>query len=633
MNDWNSEEFSPEEIRKNYSDKVFTVPRYQRGIVWSAKQKAELIDSIKKGLPFGTLLLYKDSKTNIYQVIDGLQRSNTVLEFVNNPAQFFDEADMDIGVIRKIVDLIGVKGNVGKLEEDIQKLLLEWVKKGHPTLKDVENMQYHKFGKVVAEKYATCKGREIEIAELVEPMMQNYKAICRKISQTRIPAIVMTGDDEMLPELFERINSRGTQLTKYQIYAASWSNTSFKITSDELTDLIKYNKERYDNMLEGNSFLDDYEPSVFMKKCQLDAFQIAYGFGKYLCHKWPHLFGKPRSNHEVESIGFNLLTACLGLKNKDGKFLHTKLVERIGEAQINEFLLKIIEAVNITDKAIGKFSKFKLNSRKNSGLSPLHSEYQIVSIITSVFLCKYATIELDKDDEVICIEFDFEKQNVKWKRELKKQFENNVAKIYILEILGSKWVGGADRKMDHVLITPECYTKTILKDEFIKGLDEWYDKLNESRQEYQRVKSPQDEEILVLATLYLNLFSANQQVDGSKYDIEHIATQKLMKLRLEKYNGEIRLPISSIGNLCLLPEYPNRSKGEKTIYQDSNYLTKSNITIKEVEQKYSFTTENDLEWLEDTNLMPDEFEDAYRKFINKRFERIKEKIIQYFFAI
>ena len=184
--------------------------------------------------------------------------------------------------------------------------------------------------------------------------------------------------------------------------------------------------------------------------------------------------------------------------------------------------------------------------------------------------------------------------------------------------------------MDHVLVTPECYTKDISIDEFKRGLDEWYIKLNESRQEYLRVKSPQDEEVLVLATLYLNLFSANQQVDGSKYDIEHLATQKLMKMRLEKFGGEVRLPISSIGNLCLLPQFHNRSKGEKTLYQDDVYLKKSNLTIEDIEKNYSFTIEKDMKWLEDLSLLPEEFEEAYYKFINQRFERIKEKLIQYF---
>lgn len=49
-----------------------------------------------------------------------------------------------------------------------------------------------------------------------------------------------------------------------------------------------------------------------------------------------------------------------------------------------------------------------------------------------------------------------------------------------------------------------------------------------------------------------------------------------MKKHLDKFDGNLRLPISSIGNLCLFSEYTNRSKKDKIIYKDSDYLKKSN---------------------------------------------------------
>jgi len=84
------------------------------------------------------------------------------------------------------------------------------------------------------------------------------------------------------------------------------------------------------------------------------------------------------------------------------------------------------------------------------------------------------------------------------------------------------------------------------------------------------------------------------------------------------------LPISSIANLCYLPEKVNRSKGPKTFYQDVNY--KKHIDLDEVEKKYSFTKAEDLEWME----MPYNSFDAevlkeyYMTFLNKRFKKQKE---------
>lgn len=83
-NEWTMEEFSVSTIEKNMKANIFVTPKYQRGIVWSDKQRDDLVDTIKKGLPFGTLLLYKND-ANVYQIIDGLQRSTAVVEFVNNP--------------------------------------------------------------------------------------------------------------------------------------------------------------------------------------------------------------------------------------------------------------------------------------------------------------------------------------------------------------------------------------------------------------------------------------------------------------------------------------------------------------------------------------------------------------------
>lgn len=112
---------------------------------------------------------------------------------------------------------------------------------------------------------------------------------------------------------------------------------------------------------------------------------------------------------------------------------------------------------------------------------------------------------------------------------------------------------------------------------------------------------------MVYAIIYSNTLTNIQALDETKYDIEHIVTKKLMKdhlAKFEKNNIEIHLPLSSIGNICLLPEFVNRRKQKDTIYQDKAYLTaikKKDLTLEEVESKYSFT--------------------------DKRFEKISEKVI------
>ena len=98
-----------------------------------------------------------------------------------------------------------------------------------------------------------------------------------------------------------------------------------------------------------------------------------------------------------------------------------------------------------------------------------------------------------------------------------------------------------------------------------------------------------------------------------------------MKEKICQYSEDLKLPISSIGNLCLLPQYDNRTKKDKTIYQDQKYLNKIG-DIQKIEEKYTFTIKSDFGWLELNNLSEDQFKFAYINFLNIRFGRMKTKI-------
>lgn len=623
-NEWTVEEFKATMIEENIRKKIFVVPRYQRGLVWRDEQRFDLVDTIKKGLPFGTLLLYKTSN-GTYQIIDGLQRSNAILEFVKKPTQFFDENDIDMSVIKEIVKLANVAGNKSSQEETIKNLLVDWVKNEHKTLDDVTSMQFPKFGRIVANQFVTCKGKEFDIGDLITPMMKSYQEICSAISNTKIPAIVMSGDEEMLPLLFERINSKGTQLSKYQIYAATWSNNKY-ILNDKFVDIVKANKDRYDQMLDGNSMIDGYDSIQFLKERKLDAFEIAFGLGKYLANIYPHLFGESKEDTKVESVGFTLIGTCLGLKYTEASILHSKLDQYIGQEAINTFLEKILDAVKLVDKKIGKFSRFKSNARF-TGKRPLHSELQIVAIISSVFLMKWAYIDLDEKDNLIRISYDFDKVKKEWRKNLEKGFADNAAKRYLSEIFRKRWAGTGNVKLDQILSIPSFYAEPITKDEFESSLDGWFNNVKDERAEYIKIAAPKEQELAFLSAIYLTLFTANQQADGSNYDIEHLATQKLMKTHLTRFDGQLRLPISSVGNLCLLPEYANRSKRDKTLYEDDEYLRKLNMTIEEIEERYSFTTKTDLDWIHDMNSTMDEFKENYMCFIENHFNKMKRILL------
>ena len=77
---------------REYGDQ-FIIPEYQRDLVWSDKQKVNLIKSIMTGVPIGTFVFARQAydkqtlkklPTGIYYLLDGQQRLNAIKGFLDN---------------------------------------------------------------------------------------------------------------------------------------------------------------------------------------------------------------------------------------------------------------------------------------------------------------------------------------------------------------------------------------------------------------------------------------------------------------------------------------------------------------------------------------------------------------------
>lgn len=75
--------------------KYIELPSFQRSVVWSIEKKEEFIDTVLKGFPFGSLLLYKSSPSS-YLLVDGLQRFTTLDDFSKNPFKYIKTMKMNL---------------------------------------------------------------------------------------------------------------------------------------------------------------------------------------------------------------------------------------------------------------------------------------------------------------------------------------------------------------------------------------------------------------------------------------------------------------------------------------------------------------------------------------------------------
>ena len=334
----------------------------------------------------------------------------------------------------------------------------------------------------------------------------------------------------------------------------------------------------------------------------LSSFEYVFGLSRYLNEKYDYLhFDNTSADDEINPMGFELVNACINSSNDKIKTLYLDILK----LDINLFESRLIEAIEFVGKAISKVTSFKGNSRSKKII--LHSKYQIMSMISTTFKEKYDISDLSKSKPTWKINRDY--------------LEKNMIQHYIHDIIRDEWSNGGTSKI-HSVAKPNKYLTPIPKKVWESTLNSYFDQTN-MRREIKNVANPRKEDIVILNCIYLSLFSALDQLSLDKFDIEHIATKDKMKTLIAICQSD-GLPVSSIANLCYLPEKVNRSKGPNTFYQDDNY--KKYIDLKTIEDKYSFTKEEDLEWIklpytaEDSEVL----KEYYMSFLNKRFVIQKE---------
>lgn len=599
---WTLKDVSQALENRQKEGRIIKVPLFQRSIVWKDEQSKMFIDSLRKGFPIGTLLFAKSVQDSqeIFTLIDGLQRSNTIKSYIQNPTRYFGSLDIDDKLISDINSLLGLTGNQEDILRKIKSCLIEFITKS----KDISEIEGFDFALALSKEFPILNddiGRLKSVREIVTPFIKEYKKNYSDICEAKIPVIIYSGDEKYLPDIFARINNQGTALTKYQIFAASWSIEG-KITVNH-PKIVESILKKYDKMIDEGFELQDYDRDELSKTKQFSIFEYVFGFGKYICDEFPHLFEKDKKVEEINPIGFELLNACFGKSSDEIKnlYLHIKDVD------IAKFESCVIQTIKWIDSILKPYTAFVGNKRSTA---IFHAKNQMISIIASTFLEQYTVNNLEISKK-------------SWK-ETKKLLERNIPLHYVYDILSQEWGDGGVGKI-YTILNNNKYLQSISKQSWDAMLDNWFaNQLN--RQEAKNVATPKLSDLLFLNCIYNDIFSAKDQL-SKKFDVEHIVTKNFMRtiIRKNAWQGQ---PISCIANLCYLPEQINRAKKDNNFYQDKSYLQKFPLSY--IEQKFSFTKASDLEWttlpfdIDDYNY----FAEEYVSFLKGRFKIQKQKFFE-----
>ena len=92
--------------------------RYQRKLVWTLEEKRKLIESVNKNFPIPAIILAElPGETPVYEIIDGLQRLNAILTFIEGTFPSGDGLYFNIDSFPTALELQKT-GTFPKLESD-----------------------------------------------------------------------------------------------------------------------------------------------------------------------------------------------------------------------------------------------------------------------------------------------------------------------------------------------------------------------------------------------------------------------------------------------------------------------------------------------------------------------------------
>ena len=514
------------------------LPPFQRSVVWSEDKKQNFIDTVLKGLPFGSLLLYKESPTE-YLLVDGLQRYTTLDDFENNPCKYINIESQCKTQLNDLIDALKAVVNTNFNEFRIS--LISSIKRNLNLESDAGDIANN----IILDFpiFDTDNKCYRELLNLINSIKTNLD-----ISKLQIPCIYYNGSLDDLPDIFERMNANGTQLSKYEIYAAKWSNIQFEYHDTEILQLID---EKYQNMIDKTGVeICNYQDGQIIREQKINLFEFCFAFGKLLQKNAPHIIFDRRefNKSDVASIGFTLLTVILSgsTSSMNSMSRYFKDMDSHKTKNLNLLKDKILSCVKSVQRIL---MPYVIMSDNKTPVTK-YIEHQMICIISTLFKIRYSVSV-----------YDFSATENKNNSKLSKAFETNMPKRYLYDILSEYWSGSGDTKISEELsknLSDNRYLTNITLSTWEQLLHNWM---------LEQTQKPM-KKIPIENKLFLNyLFKLNES--NNKYsnynkplNFEYIVSKDRFQKTFKDSNG-----LSAIGNLCILPQFETRSKQEYTLYE------------------------------------------------------------------
>ena len=501
------------------------LPSFQRKLVWTQKKKEAFIDTLRQGLPFGSVLVYPEDQSNdsMLLVLDGQQRLSTILEYRKCPLRFWKPLNLD-EYQNALADINALLPEEKQLNEKTFDAFYPWVESEG----DDSNEYADWFDEI--ESVTVRKAVRAQLREL-----RNSIRSFVDLDNLKIPAIKFVGSRELIATVFSNLNQGGTPLSKYEIYNAAWVHTSIKLLpsgESPLQDAILDNvKRHYNDMVNRAEFeLDGFSEDELTQSREITLSELGIALGMYVQKELKALV--PQGENTVAEIGFGLLGIAVGVDNRSLSKLNTYTETIDGQIQL---ILEKTEriCVNLQD-IFGKLLKRYKGKKNDEYMLGLSTTFKTLSYFAALW-----NLEPSSDDYRNSLE--------------------NIKAYYLLDALNKSWSSHGDQRLlDYY---PESkkrnYLEPVDKSRLVDAFDHWLLDATPGIQFNKEVKA--------ITTIHANLTYLSSVIpNGDDYELEHIVPKKVINqcddASSRSFFGSV------VGNCMYLPRIDNNKKKDKTLY-------------------------------------------------------------------
>lgn len=603
----------------NFGRYFIQIPKFQRSYVWKDSQIKKLIDSIYKGFPIGSLLAYKTDQTRggkpVIQLVDGLQRVTAISRYLEAPLKYAPIENFIENELTKLISEVLYNESTDSRTSFVNARIRAWF----DTVTVLEYGPQYNFAKL-ATYLADGDQAKVQILlsmsssdSLGEKLLGEVLRSVREITDYRVPVSIYNGPIENVPTIFERINSQGAQLTKYEIFAASWSGTAAEVKNQDVVQAIA---QKYAVLIKQGYEVEGFDEDAANETDEYNLYEYLFGLGKVLANKFPTLFHSSEQADENSPVAFQIFTVALKLPVAKMGSLAEKMPRlHDGRILVSKIEAAVLEACKRAESALSQFLSLRLNEQTTSQSGV--SQNQAISYVTSFLANCY-------DDEFSTLD--------NKKAEL---LERNIPGHFLIDLLRGTWSGSGDstlfeRTWENVeipgttntaLVPSSHYMQAVSASPLRSALSIWHAEQLEARQS-QRVRYPKDYKP-VLKFIYSSLVTSRED-KGVDFELEHVYPVAVLKKLIndKKLEG---LPMAALGNLMLLPKTINR--GKRAVFLGDYALTNPKVELSSGDlntlQRYLIAPDL-TEISQDLDFTPEKF----RQFCESREQAMADHLIE-----